>query len=118
MNQIRELRIFHFEVFVAVAALGSFTAAAKALEVSRSGVSKALTEYERQLGYALFERDTRNVNITPAGAQLLPSMRALLRFCHDRHDGAEAVAHAKPQERQGSTQADLQAHLRRMRRAS
>ncbi len=108
---IRDLRFFYLESFAAVAKHRSFTAAAVALGVSKGGISKAVTEYETQLGFPLFSRTTRHVEITPAGAELLPSIRAILRFTEVRHCAAMRTAHHKASPQGGSTNEDLQAHL-------
>lgn len=68
---------------VAVAAEGSFTAAAQALNVSQSGVSAQVARLERELGLDLFERGARRVTTTPAGDQLLARMRGVLAAVED-----------------------------------
>ncbi|NGO69981.1 LysR family transcriptional regulator [Streptomyces boncukensis] len=57
--------------YAAVARAESFTAAAAALHVSQSSLSRAVADLERQLGARLLERDTRNVQLTPAGVEAL-----------------------------------------------
>lgn len=52
------------KVFVAVYDVGSFSAAAKSVQLTQSAVSKLCMELEEQVGFALFERSTRKV--TPA----------------------------------------------------
>lgn len=52
------------KVFVAVYDLGSFSAAAKSVQLTQSAVSKLCMELEEQVGFPLFERSTRKV--TPA----------------------------------------------------
>lgn len=63
---------------VAIADEGSFTAAARALQVAQSGVSAQVARLERELGVMLFERRARGVDVTEAGAPLLHRMRAAL----------------------------------------
>jgi LysR family transcriptional regulator, carnitine catabolism transcriptional activator len=57
--------------YAAVARAASFTAAAAELHVSQSSLSRAVADLERTLGMRLLERDTRNVQLTPAGAEAL-----------------------------------------------
>ncbi|MGW2325956.1 LysR family transcriptional regulator [Streptomyces sp. NPDC001700] len=57
--------------YTAVARAVSFTAAAAELHVSQSSLSRAVADLERTLGMRLLERDTRNVELTPAGAEAL-----------------------------------------------
>jgi DNA-binding transcriptional LysR family regulator len=65
--------------FAHVAELGSFTAAARALQVPKVAVSRAVASLERRLGSRLLTRTTRRVALTPAGALLQPHCQRLLR---------------------------------------
>ncbi|AWM29364.1 LysR substrate-binding domain-containing protein [Sinorhizobium fredii] len=58
-------------IFESAARLGSFRAAAEELRLSPSAVSHAIMRLERDLGTSLFERTTRNVELTLAGHTLL-----------------------------------------------
>jgi DNA-binding transcriptional LysR family regulator len=58
-------------VFVAVAETKSFRAASKRIGVTHSAVSQAIRRLEISLGVSLFQRTTRSVNLTEAGARLL-----------------------------------------------
>lgn len=49
---------------------GSFKAAAQALNVSPTAISHHIRSLEEDLGVALFERDGRNVTLTPQGQEL------------------------------------------------
>lgn len=62
----------------AVAAHGSFSAAARATGVSQPTVSNAVADVEEACGARIFERSTRRLALTPAGAQLLPAVRGVL----------------------------------------
>lgn len=66
------------EVFVAVARLGSVTAAADAVALSQSAASMALSEFERQFDCRLFERVGKSLRINTLGEQLLPKAVELL----------------------------------------
>lgn len=54
-------------VFVAVAQSSSFTSAARMLGISKSAVSKRITQLEKSLGALLLHRTTRKVSLTEAG---------------------------------------------------
>jgi DNA-binding transcriptional LysR family regulator len=72
----RQLRAFHL-----VAHHRSFARAADALLITPSGLSVLIRELERQLGFRLFDRTTRQVAMTIHGSELLaitqPGLRAL-----------------------------------------
>ena len=57
-------------VFLAVAEMRSFRAAAKHLGVTRPAVSQTIRRLEDRLGVALVQRTTRSVSLTEAGEQL------------------------------------------------
>jgi DNA-binding transcriptional LysR family regulator len=62
----RQLRAFHL-----VAEHKNFARAAQALFITPSGLSVLIREFESQLGYRLFDRTTRKVQLTRHGADLL-----------------------------------------------
>lgn len=64
--------------FVAVADERGFTAAAAKLGMSPSAVSQTIRNLERRLGSALFNRTTRSVRLTEAGAKYLGRVRPAL----------------------------------------
>ncbi|MET0335332.1 MAG: LysR family transcriptional regulator [Rhizobacter sp.] len=66
------------EAFVAVCDVGSFTAAAERLAITKSAVSQHVSALERELGVQLLLRSTRRLAVTEAGATLLHEARALL----------------------------------------
>ncbi len=58
--------------FVHAARQRSFTRAAEHMHISQAGMSLMMRELEIQVGCRLFDRTTRSVALTPAGAALLP----------------------------------------------
>jgi DNA-binding transcriptional LysR family regulator len=58
--------------FAAVARLGRFSLAAQHLHVTQSALSMLIRQLERELGLRLFDRHTRMVRLTEAGAEFLP----------------------------------------------
>lgn len=71
------------EIVRAVADKGSFTAAAKGLNVSQSAVSRQVLLLEEELGEPLFLRLGRKVRLTTAGAALLDLSRRVLSDVRD-----------------------------------
>lgn len=71
------------QVFVAVARLGTVSAAALELCLSQSATSQALSDLERQLGMTLFERPGRRLRLNALGHELLPRAEALLEGVAD-----------------------------------
>jgi len=64
--------------FVAVSECHGFSAAARILNRTQSAVSLQVRRLEDRMGEPLFDRDSRNVVLTPAGGQLLPYARRIL----------------------------------------
>jgi DNA-binding transcriptional LysR family regulator len=71
--------VLGIEAFLSVAEQGSFSRAASHLNVSQTAVSHRLRKLEENLGLQLFNRTTRQVTLTEAGAELLPKARTLVR---------------------------------------
>lgn len=70
-------------VFVTVVDLGSQSAAADHLDLSRPVVSRYLAELEDWVGARLLHRTTRKLSLTAAGGETLPRCRQLLDLCGD-----------------------------------
>jgi DNA-binding transcriptional LysR family regulator len=73
-----KLDVMGMEAFVAIATMGSFARAADTLNLTSPALTRRLMNLESQLGVQLLERTTRSVDLTPAGASLLPRARHLL----------------------------------------
>lgn len=63
--------------FLVTAEEGSLTAAARALGLAQSTLSRQVDSLESRLGVALFERIGRRLELTPSGRVLLPHARAM-----------------------------------------
>lgn len=73
MDRLRAL-----EIFKTVAERGGFAKAADALDLSNSATTRAVQDLEHKLGVRLLQRSTRNVSLTPEGADVLERARMLL----------------------------------------
>ncbi|MDR2356358.1 MAG: LysR family transcriptional regulator [Clostridiales Family XIII bacterium] len=63
--------IEQMQFFLMIEKLNSFSEAANELYISQSALSKQIKSLERQLGFELFDRTTRKIQITPAGEVFL-----------------------------------------------
>lgn len=70
----RWLPLNALRAFEAVARHGSFTAAANALQVSQSALSRHVAGIETLIGVLLFDRRPHALSLTPAGERLLPAV--------------------------------------------
>jgi DNA-binding transcriptional LysR family regulator len=69
----------HVATWVRVVDCGSFTAAARALGMPKSSVSRAIARLEEDLGLTLLQRTTRKLTLTRAGERYLATAREALR---------------------------------------
>ncbi|MGH8383332.1 LysR family transcriptional regulator [Pseudomonas sp.] len=76
-------RLTAMRVFVSVVDLGSQSAAADHLDLSRPVVSRYLAELENWVGARLMQRTTRRLSLTAAGQETLPRCRQMLELAGD-----------------------------------
>jgi DNA-binding transcriptional LysR family regulator len=69
--------------FVAVAEHGSVSATAQAISISQSTITETIQELEADLGFRLFERHARGVELTLKGHQFLRHARKILTDVQD-----------------------------------
>lgn len=67
------------DVFARVAASGSLSKAAVALDTTSSALSRQMTLLEKECGGRLFHRTGRGVTLTELGQRILPRVQALLQ---------------------------------------
>lgn len=73
-------------VFVAVVEYGGFSPAARYLGISKSAVSKRITQLEDQLGVKLLHRTTRKLSLTEAGEHYYEHALLAHRAARDAED--------------------------------
>jgi|SRR5579872_4778 len=78
--------------FLAVADAGTFTAAAEALHVSQPALSQQIKKLESDLGFALFQRGTRHVTLTPRGKDLVSAARQVVEAAQTYQSHARSLA--------------------------
>ncbi|MEB0041305.1 LysR family transcriptional regulator [Pseudomonas sp. MH10] len=96
-------RLKGIAMFVGVANAGSFTAAAERLNLSNSAVSKGIARLEGRLGTRLFERTTRRLALTEAGASYYSVCTRVLADLEE----AETELDAQRAEPSGNLRIDL-----------
>ena len=77
-----------------LAALGSYTAAAQRLGVSKAAMSQRIAELEQAAGVPLVRRTTRSVRLTEAGQRLVDSTRAAFDEIERSFSGVKDLAAA------------------------
>ncbi|MEZ9925528.1 LysR family transcriptional regulator [Vibrio breoganii] len=73
------INLEHLVVFIASAEHGSFSAAARALNRSVSGISMCISNLEADLNVTLFDRSKKHPTLTPAGERLSSQAQTLIR---------------------------------------
>lgn len=73
-------------VFVAVVETGGFSSAARRLGVSKSAVSKRITQLEDKLGVRLLYRTTRQLSLTEAGEYYFANAVKALAYASEAED--------------------------------
>lgn len=81
--------------FVKIIELGGFSAAARALHVPKSTLSRKLARLEERLGAQLILRTTRKVNLTEVGAAFFARCRQILAEIADAEELVRAT-HSQP----------------------
>jgi DNA-binding transcriptional LysR family regulator len=84
MKPITSLDIDWLRAFVTVADTRSFTTSGAALAAAQSTISVRIRKLEQRLKQRLMERNSRDVVLTPSGADFLPDARMILQ----KHDEA------------------------------
>jgi DNA-binding transcriptional LysR family regulator len=85
MDELSALR-----TFARVAAVGSFSSAARALGTTTSSISRQVAGLEESLGVRLFNRTTRQLVLTEAGRQYFDDVSPLIKQLDEARDSAAA----------------------------
>lgn len=102
LDEVKEMDIRQIEYFVEVAKQLSFTKAAATLHVSQPSISKAIQNFEAELGVPLFYRSSKQLELTDAGqAVLINSMQVLESFQNLRSELTDLMQLKKGQIRIG-----------------
>jgi DNA-binding transcriptional LysR family regulator len=104
----------HLRAFVAVVDAGTFTDAAKELELTQASVSRSVAALETALGVRLLQRSTRHVALTAVGTQVLAGARRVLDEVARMH---RIAAQSLTELRIGYAWAALGKHTRKVQKA-
>lgn len=85
------MEINHLRYVVAIARLHSFSRAAEVLYVSQSGLSQQIAKLEKEIGYPLFQRTTKHVQLTAEGGRFLSLAKQVLKEFDALQDQVEAT---------------------------
>lgn len=84
-------RFFALQLFVRVARLGSFSVAAREMDMSQPTASRIVATLEKSVGVALFTRTTRAVTLTEAGLDYLDRAEAILSALEEADHAARGT---------------------------
>lgn len=96
-------RFTGMQVLSRIAALGSFSAAARSLGLSQTMVARHVDAIEDRIGVRLFHRTTRRMTLTEAGQRYLAAAERILAEVEE----AEAAATAEASEPRGTLRLNL-----------
>jgi len=91
---LRDLRNFRY--LLAIAEARSFTRAAERLNVAQPWLSARIRQMETELGLTLFDRNTRRVELTPAGEILADKAVQVLKAVDQFESTAGALRNERP----------------------
>ena len=105
---VPQLNFEQLEYFLSVVNRKHFTGAAEDSFISQSSLSKQIGRLERELGVLLFDRNSRNVRITPAGQAFAVHARRLLEEYREMQVGMHPFT---PQAARGAVRLGSSAHI-------
>ncbi len=77
------MTIQQIQISTRLSSLGSINAVAKSIGVTQPAVSSALSLFEKELGFKLFIRSKKGVELTRKGKELLPYFQTLIKTSSD-----------------------------------
>lgn len=73
------MELQQLEYFLAIAHIGNFTKAAKAVSITQSALSRSIIRLENELGVKLLNRNTKEVSLTHYGEMLLTHAQRIVK---------------------------------------
>ena len=84
-------RLRGFELLICAAEAGSFSKAARLLQIDPSAISHAVAALEKSIGVRIFNRTTRQLLLTEEGAEVVRHARRMLRDLSDIYNLAPSA---------------------------
>lgn len=86
MIELRQLRYL-----IAAAEAGSFSRAARSINIKQATLSRHVLEIEKRLGMALFDRKTRGATLTPNGRTYLRTAQRIVKEFEELNNWVRAT---------------------------
>jgi LysR family transcriptional regulator, low CO2-responsive transcriptional regulator len=86
------LDIKYLETFIKVCELGSYTAAADAMNISQPGVSKQIGRLQAHLGVTLLRREDNGIKLTEAGREVYSGGKDILAIWNKLSNACHSVS--------------------------
>lgn len=93
ITQKHQIELRHYRYFTILAEELNFRKAAEKLHIAQPGLSRQIKQMEDVLGVELFDRNKRNVKLTPAGHYLLKEVRFITNHIQQTHDQISRIGH-------------------------
>jgi DNA-binding transcriptional LysR family regulator len=84
-------RLAAMEAYISVVETGSFSAAAKRMDIRQPAISKTIAQLEERLGARLLLRSTRGLTMTEAGQRFYEHVKLAIK---EADEAEQAVRHA------------------------
>ncbi len=85
----------YLKTFICAAECGSFTKAAETLFLSPNAVKKRINALEENLGFSLFDRTLKGINLTPAGKAFYNDSKKLVQSYNSAVEKSRAISENK-----------------------
>ena len=80
------------ENFCKVYECGTISGASRELFISEQGLSKSILKCEREIGFDLFKRTTRGLELTEAGSMVLEKAKSVIKAMKEFDSGKQKIS--------------------------
>lgn len=84
-----------FQYFIAIVEQGSFTAASEQLFIAQSALSRQIKMLEDEIGFSLFDRTEKKIQLTAAGQAFYQKLKMHLSNIEHSIEAAHSIAHGR-----------------------